>query len=108
MGARISEGAISALIFFVDPLGTRPHDADVNALIRIATLYEVPFATNQASADLLSLLTELVRERPRNPGQAGCALPDFTFDETGVQRHYSSNVRSLASLPVLVERTAAD
>jgi cytochrome P450 len=34
-------------------------------------------------------------------------FPDFTFDETGVQRHYSSNVRGLASLPLLVERTAA-
>jgi len=32
-------------------------------------------------------------------------FPDFTFDETGVQRHYSSNVRGLASLPLLVERT---
>jgi cytochrome P450 len=34
-------------------------------------------------------------------------FPDFTIDETGVQRHYSSNVRGLASLPLLVERTAA-
>jgi cytochrome P450 len=34
-------------------------------------------------------------------------FPDFTFDETGVQRHYSGNVRGLASLPLLVERTAA-
>jgi cytochrome P450 len=33
-------------------------------------------------------------------------FPDFTFDETGVQRHYSSNVRGLASLPLLVERTS--
>jgi cytochrome P450 len=31
-------------------------------------------------------------------------FPDFTFDETGVRRHYSSNVRGLASLPLLVER----
>jgi cytochrome P450 len=33
-------------------------------------------------------------------------FPDFTFDETGVRRHYSSNVRGLASLPLLVDRTA--
>jgi cytochrome P450 len=33
-------------------------------------------------------------------------FPDFTFDEAGVQRHYSSNVRGLASLPLLVERTS--
>jgi cytochrome P450 len=34
-------------------------------------------------------------------------FPDFTFDETAVERHYSSNVRGLASLPLLVERPAA-
>jgi cytochrome P450 len=34
-------------------------------------------------------------------------FPDFTFDETGVERHYSSNVRGLASLPLLLERPAA-
>ncbi len=34
-------------------------------------------------------------------------FPDFSFDETGVERHYSSNVRGLASLPLLVERAAA-
>jgi cytochrome P450 len=33
-------------------------------------------------------------------------FPDFTFDETGVQRAYSGNVRGLAKLPVRVERRA--
>ncbi|MGI8335575.1 cytochrome P450 [Actinomadura scrupuli] len=33
-------------------------------------------------------------------------FPDFTFDEHGVERHYSSNVRGLSSLPLLVERSA--
>ncbi|MFV2178548.1 cytochrome P450 [Actinomadura sp. LOL_016] len=33
-------------------------------------------------------------------------FPDFGFDETGVERHYSSNVRGLSSLPLLVERSA--
>ncbi|XVQ08283.1 cytochrome P450 [Spirillospora sp. CA-255316] len=32
-------------------------------------------------------------------------FPDFTFDETGVERHYSSNVRGLSRLPLLVERS---
>ncbi|MFD0690724.1 cytochrome P450 [Actinomadura fibrosa] len=34
-------------------------------------------------------------------------FPDFHFDETGVERHYSGNVRGLSSLPLLVERSAA-
>jgi cytochrome P450 len=33
-------------------------------------------------------------------------FPDFTFDETGVQRAYSSNVRGLAKLPIRIERRA--
>jgi cytochrome P450 len=31
-------------------------------------------------------------------------FPDFTVDEAGVQRHYNSNVRGLARLPLVVER----
>jgi cytochrome P450 len=33
-------------------------------------------------------------------------IPDFTFDETGVERAYSGNVRGLAKLPLRVERRA--
>jgi cytochrome P450 len=33
-------------------------------------------------------------------------FPDFTFDETGVERAYSSNVRGLAKLPLRIERRA--
>jgi cytochrome P450 len=31
-------------------------------------------------------------------------FPAFTFDEHGVERHYSGNVRGLAKLPLLIER----
>ena len=34
-------------------------------------------------------------------------IPDFTFDETGVERAYSSNIRGLARLPLRVERRAS-
>ncbi|GAA3979106.1 cytochrome P450 [Actinomadura viridis] len=33
-------------------------------------------------------------------------FPDFGFDEAGVRRHYSSNIRGLSSLPLLVGRSA--
>jgi cytochrome P450 len=33
-------------------------------------------------------------------------IPDFSFDETGVERAYSSNIRGLARLPLRVERRA--
>jgi cytochrome P450 len=30
-------------------------------------------------------------------------FPDFTFDETGVERHFSGNVRGLARLPLVIQ-----
>jgi methylglyoxal synthase len=51
LGALIAEEKLDALIFFVDPLSPHPHDVDVKALIRMATLADIPFACNRATAD---------------------------------------------------------
>jgi methylglyoxal synthase len=53
IGALIAEGRIDILIFFSDPLSPLPHDVDVKALTRLATLYNVACATNRATADFL-------------------------------------------------------
>jgi len=51
LGAMIVEGKLDACIFFIDPLTAMPHDVDVKALTRLATLYDVAFACNRATAD---------------------------------------------------------
>lgn len=51
LGAMIAEGKLDALIFFVDPLAAQPHDVDIKALIRLATLYDIPLAVNRVTAD---------------------------------------------------------
>ena len=49
----ISDGKIDAVVFFIDPLGLHPHQVDVNMLLRICNVYNIPLATNYSTASLL-------------------------------------------------------
>ncbi|EHS52437.1 MULTISPECIES: methylglyoxal synthase [unclassified Rhizobium] len=53
IGALIATGEVDVLVFFVDPLTSMPHDVDVKALMRLATVYDIPMALNLATAEIL-------------------------------------------------------
>jgi|SRR6478672_2687260 len=52
IAARVAEGKTKMVLFFKDPLANHPHEADVNMLIRVCDVHNVPLATNEASAQI--------------------------------------------------------
>ncbi|RYG70558.1 methylglyoxal synthase [bacterium] len=55
IGALVCTGQIEAVIFLRDPLTPHPHEPDISALTKVCDTYNVPLATNVATADLLVL-----------------------------------------------------
>ena len=53
IGAMIAEGSLDMLVFFCDNLIMQGHQNDVMGLVRLASLYNIPFATNRSTADFI-------------------------------------------------------
>lgn len=53
IAARVAEGKCQMVIFFRDPLEKHPHEPDIFMLMRMCDVYDVPLATNPATAELL-------------------------------------------------------
>ncbi|MBC7745411.1 MAG: methylglyoxal synthase [Flavobacterium sp.] len=50
IAAMAAEGKLQGIFFFRDPLGKHPHEPDVQMLLRICDVHNVPLATNRATA----------------------------------------------------------
>ena len=53
IAARVADGLVQAVIFLVDPLYAHPHEPDIQELLRICNVHNVPLATNVATAELI-------------------------------------------------------
>lgn len=51
IAARISCNEIDLLLFFRDPIVSKPHDVDEASLLRLCDVYNIPIATNIATAE---------------------------------------------------------
>ena len=53
IGGMIANGEIDVLIFFCDNLAVQGHQNDIYGLTRLASLYNIAFATNRTTADMI-------------------------------------------------------
>jgi len=61
IAARVVMGDVAAVIFLVDPLYSQPHEPDIRALLRVCEVYDVPLATNTATAE--AVVAQLQKSR---------------------------------------------
>ena len=71
VGARIVEGLVDALVLLPDPMNPHPHEADFQALIRVALLVDIPFALSATGADHLARGMAAVENGPAGADAGG-------------------------------------
>ena len=52
-GAQIEDNQIDLVIFLREPLSPKMHEPDVNNIVRLCDMHNIPLATNLATAELL-------------------------------------------------------
>ncbi|MFB6285403.1 MAG: methylglyoxal synthase [Candidatus Bipolaricaulia bacterium] len=50
IAAQVATEAIDAVIFLMDPLYAHPHEPDIQMLLRLCNVHDIPLATNLATA----------------------------------------------------------
>jgi methylglyoxal synthase len=56
IAARVATGGVQAVFFLVDPLNAHPHEPDIQGLLRVCNVHNIPLATNPATAEALMKL----------------------------------------------------
>ena len=53
IGAQIEHNQMDLVIFLRDPYSPKSHEPDVNTVVKLCDMHNIPLATNLASAELL-------------------------------------------------------
>ena len=90
IAAKVVAGDIVAVIFFIDPLTPQAHEPDLQTLLRVCNIHQVPLATNVATAEAIatSFAQSLVAHLIFNPVSGfGNALQDLDFIKELLEPH---------------------
>ncbi|MBE9047456.1 methylglyoxal synthase [Pleurocapsales cyanobacterium LEGE 10410] len=108
IAARVVAGEVIAVIFLLDPLNARPHEPDIQALLRICNVHLVPIATNLATAEAIanSFAQSLVAHLIFNPvSGGGNSQQDLKFIKQMLEPHLHLEVH-LTSLEISPQELA--
>ncbi|MCA1993728.1 MAG: methylglyoxal synthase [Coleofasciculus sp. S288] len=61
IAAQVATGNVIAVIFLIDPLYAQPHEPDIQALLRICEVHNIPLATNLATAEAIVAMLRQTR-----------------------------------------------
>ena len=53
IAARVAYNEIDLVIFFRDPLTAQAHEPEMNSVLKLCDIHNIPFATNIATAEML-------------------------------------------------------
>ena len=65
IGARVATDDVDFVIFLRDPLSSQPHEPDINALLRLCDVHNIPLATNRRSGHIM--LEYVARKKDEEP-----------------------------------------
>ncbi len=64
IAARVALGDVAGVIFLVDPLYAHPHEPDIQSLLRVCNVHNVPLAINPATAEaVIRTIADLLLEK---------------------------------------------
>lgn len=61
IATQVATGQVIAVIFLIDPLYAQPHEPDIQALLRICVVHNIPIATNLATAEAIVAMLHQTR-----------------------------------------------